>query len=406
MPDKSHQLLWRRHLRWLLATILVVLSSTAAVNVLMDPLRIFNAPLWAGLNAKKPYLDHHRELSRLHSALRVCADTGIFGNSRAEIGLDPLSPVFLSQGHVAFNHAIPGSGPRMPYRQLLWLGSAGCAPHNVVLGVDFFDFLGGTAARPLPSLQSDPLPRINLRLLTESVFSVAGLRDSLETLNVQYGQFKKESTAHGFNPLQNYVQEVAQAGHFALFQQRAQENIARWSKKPARLQPSASAQSDDQRVLAATLALAGASGATTRIVIYPYHAQIRIVMARLGLNELFYDWKRQLLALAQQQRALGVDVQVWDFSALSDYTLEPIPKAGDRKTQLAWYWEAGHFKPQLGERMLARMFGKDNAFGVQLAADNLEASIAADRAAMQRLLNQPGDLLHATDQLIASTVKR
>ncbi len=223
---------WVTYLRWMLVTLLLVIVCVGAFNAFIDPLGVFGSPDIVGLNAKKPHLDHHRELARHKAAQRVCASTGIFGNSRANIGFDPKSPALSAHGLMAFNHAIPGTTATSTYRQFIWLKASDCLPKTIFLGVEFFDFLGGSVARPLPTLENTPTPTLDSRFFAESVISVSGLRDSLATLLLQRSTFPTMITDHGFNPLYNYLPEVEQSGHYILFRQRAQENIRNWARKP------------------------------------------------------------------------------------------------------------------------------------------------------------------------------
>jgi len=73
----------------------------------------------------------------------------------------------------------------------------------------------------------------------------------------------------------------------------------------------------------------------------------------------------------------------WDFSAINTFTTETIPSKGDRKTSMHWYWEAGHFKSDLGNLMLDRMLGQTGQpadFGVLLTPANVPAQNATVQA--------------------------
>lgn len=392
---------WKSYLYWMLATCLLAISTTGLLNVLIDPLGVFGSPRIPGMNSVKPYLDHHRHLARLAAARRVCAPTGIFGNSRAEIGLNPLSPAFLERGINAFNHAIPGSNANTAYRQLLWLEAGGCLPKQIVLGVEFFDFLGGAPAGTLPTLQTTPPPTLDGRFLAESVFSITGLRDSLTTLIAQHAGFAATITDRGFNPLRNYLQEVSRNGHHVLFRQRAEENLRNWSSRSKRLHPIEGGVSDDEMAVDAIITRSAAAGSRIVLVIYPYHAQIRLLLEHMGLGELFSEWKRQVFRLAERHAAAGANVEVWDFSGIGNETQEGIPAPGDRSTHLAYFWEAGHFKKELGDRLLARLMGKENGFGTKLEQQTLEAWLSQDRTAVRSLLMTPSPLTADVEQLIA-----
>lgn len=402
MASRPTDLHWKSYLRWMLTTCLLAIGAAGLLNALIDPLGVFDSPRIPGINSVKPYLDHHRLLSRFAAARRTCAPIGIFGNSRAEIGLDPLSPVFLERGVDAFNHAIPGSSANTAYRQILWLEAQGCLPKQIILGVDFFDFLGGAPAGTLPTLQTDPPPRVDRHFLAESVFSIIGLRDSLSTLVAQRADFAATVTERGFNPLRNYLQEVSRNGHHALFRQRAEENLRNWSGRPKRLLPLPieGGASDDEMAVDAIIARSAAAGSRTSLIIYPYHAQIRLLLERLGLGELFSEWKRQIFRLAQRHAATGATVEVWDFSGISDETMEAIPGPEDRSTHLAYYWEAGHFKKKLGDHLLARLMGSEDRFGTKLEEQTLEAWLDRDRAAVNAQLVNQSTLAFDVEQLV------
>lgn len=403
-PPASY--VWRNYLWWMASTLFVVVVSVGAFNAFMDPLDVFHSPQVPGLNAKKPYLDHHREFSRFQRALHVCPNAGIFGNSRSEIGFDPLSPAFLAHGLSAFNHAIPGTGAGTTYRQIIWLQESNCFPKTVIMGVDFFDFLGGSRPGQLASLETDPVPKVNSRFLAETVFSITGLRDAISTLILQRSRYPATTTDRGFNPLFNYIPEVAQGGHYTLFRQRAEENVKNWRRKALQIRPMAGVASDDEATVNSILSRLAASGATTYVVIYPYHAQIRMLMERLGMGELFADWKRNLVEAAEQVAAKGGRVEVWDFSEVAPETLEKIPEKGDHQTKLAHYWEAGHFKKELGDLVIARVLGAKTAFGVKLDHAALDNFLAEDRRLVQAQLTTPSPLLAEVDDLLAGRAKR
>lgn len=390
----------------MLATLIATIATAGLFNAFIDPLGVLASPRFARINAIKPYLDHHRELTRYQGAIRLCPKAGIFGNSRAEIGFDPESPAFAKHGLSSFNHAIPGTDASTTLRQIIWLQAANCLPKTILLGVEFFDFLGGSVARTLPTLQTAPAPRRDSRFFAESVFSITGLRDSLATLVLQGSRYPATSTERGFNPLFNYIPEVEQSGHYVLFRQRAEENVRNWTRKPLRLRPQQGGISNDEATLDAILARAAQVGNTTYIIIYPYHAQIRIMIERLGMGQLFADWKRLVVGIAEMNAERGGKVQVWDFSGVAPETLEAIPAKGDRRTRLTHYWEAGHFKKELGDLVIHRLLGKENNFGIKLDRGNIEIWLNEDRRRVQALLDSPSALVSEVDNLLAHSAGR
>lgn len=392
---------WASYLRWMLTTVVTAIAIVGLFNTFIDPLGVFGSPRISQVNAIKPHLDHHRELARYLGAYRLCPNTGIFGNSRSEIGFDPESPALAAQGLSAFNHAIPGTGARTSLRQIIWLENANCLPKTIFLGVEFFDFLGGSEPLALPTLVTDPAPQRDARFFAESVFSITGLRDSLTTLFLQQSRYPATSTDRGFNPLLNYVQEVEQNGHYALFRQRAEENARNWMHKQMRLRPKQGGISDDEAMLDAILRHATDGGSTTYLIIYPYHAEIRVMIECLGMGQLFADWKRLIVGIAEKNADRGGKVQIWDFSGIAPETLEAIPAKGDKKTHLTHYWEAGHFKKELGDLVIARLLGKQNNFGIKLDNRNIESWLVEDRHRVQALLHTPSPIASEVDDLLA-----
>lgn len=392
----------RRYLRWLVGTMLGAVLLTGLVNVLVDPLDIFGSPRLIGLNHIKPHLDHHQDLTRWRQAQRLCPNAMILGNSRAEIGFDPEHPGFAARGLSVVNQAVPGTDIVTAYRQIIWARSIGCAPKLLVVGVEFFDFLGNTAPRSLDLLSAAPAPRIDAKAAAEVMFSVSGLGDSVTTLALQHARYPATLTERGFNPLLNYVPEVSRSGHHALFRQRAVENARVWARKPPMIRPTGADRSEDAMALQAILDIAHTTGSEVHLVIYPYHAQIRLMMKHLALDGLFRDWRRDLVAMttAASDRAGGGSVSLWDFSGLSTDTTETIPPPGDRQTHLRHYWEAGHFKKALGDKILSRVLGRAAEFGVKLDAVNLEAWLAQDKATVDDLCRSPSTLCaYTTDAL-------
>jgi hypothetical protein len=396
---------WRPFLRWMLATVGLTLAVVGTFNAFIDPLGVFGSPRMAGLNATKPQLDHHRELARWEGARRLCTNAGIFGNSRAEIGFDPENPAFGERRLSAFNHGIAGTSARLSYRQLRWLQTSGCMPETIILNVEFFDFFGGDTPTPLPPAESDPPPRVDARFLVETVFSLTGLRDAVNTVLLQRSRYPATLTERGFSPLYNYIGEVEQAGHYILFRQRAEENARKWLRKPHRLLPLKGGISADQQDVEAVVDLATAAGSKVHLVIYPYHAQFRLILERLGLGELFADWKRMVVAIADRHGGGPGRVQVWDFSGIAPETLEAIPPAGDRRTHLRYYWEGGHFKKALGDRVIARILGEPAEFGQQIDSTSIDNWLVEDRGRVLALLATPGPLLTEVDDILARAQK-
>lgn len=104
---------------------------------------------------------------------------------------------------------------------------------------------------------------------------------------------------------------------------------------------------------------------------------------------LFEEWKRALVRIVDENpasQASAAPVELWDFSGYNEITVEPVPAASDKGRSMHWYWEAGHYKREVGELALARMLrssGEDGpapaAFGVKLSGQNIDRHLTAIR---------------------------
>jgi hypothetical protein len=112
------------------------------------------------------------------------------------------------------------------------------------------------------------------------------------------------------------------------------------------------------------------------LVIYPYHVEYLEVLHRYGLWSSFCSWKVAVLELVEHERQMvGANVHLWDFSGYDETSMEHVPPADDHHTQTKWYWEPGHFKSALGDKILAAIYGKSVNFGIELGPDSLKGDI-------------------------------
>ena len=225
----------------------------------------------------------------------------------------------------------------------------------------------------------------------DSLFSLTSLKDALHTIRIQREESPETITSRGFNPLKQYRLHARAEGYHALFSQKANENAKVFLRKAG-----GSFSIADFGHLNATLELAEQSQVQTKIVIYPYHAQILALFEAAGLWPFFESWKQRVThdLFAIQQRFPNARVELFDFSGYSTYACERIPDKGDLTTDTRWYWEGGHFKKALGEIMLERISAepsaasnKESVFGMKLEPHNWSENqmrIAAERASCLR----------------------
>lgn len=129
------------------------------------------------------------------------------------------------------------------------------------------------------------------------------------------------------------------------------------------------------------------SGSKLLLYINPTHAMTSDALYRAGKWAAMEAWQGQLAGLGQRHRAAGCDVRVFDFSGFNSVTTEAIPQASGVPDML-YFWEASHYRANVGEMILNRMFGQSDGvpadFGVELTPATLTGHLAAQRAARER----------------------
>ena len=359
-----------------------VIGIAAAFNLAMDPYRYFGLE-WRGINDRKPRPDIELTAIKRAAASHVQANAVVLGNSRADIGFDPDHPVWAARSLSAFNLAVPGSGIDAALRNLEWLSSRRQL-RQVIVGLEFLDFLNEPDwAESAPAATGDPVTAAEK---VRALFSVAALRDSVNTLGMRWDPYAATMTARGFNPLRDYIPIAAHDGYNLLFRQRAQDYARQYVKIGDRARDFERPKSRAIVALTRILALCRERKVDLALVIYPYHANMLLMIDGAELWDAFGDWKRTMTRLVAASASVpgGPSIQLWDFSGFHRYATEAIPQPGDRTTELAYYWEGGHFKKALGDLMLERILGNggDRTFGALLTPDAVELVVVQQNAAL------------------------
>jgi hypothetical protein len=370
------------HRRYLLCLAMTLAGAAAAVLcfiVLVDPYGLYRLVSQPGFNAVKPGLTRHQELIKLSNALAVKPQLVILGNSRAEIGFDPATLPGRFHEVSAYNLAIPGTSLQTSWRELRALHANGIRPATVIVGVEFLDFLARDTAPPAnPPGPTEGSELANWGWRADVLFSLASLKDAVRTVLIQGNGEAVTIAPNGYNPLHEYLAYARNDGYHILFEQAAQSSLNSLQRKlPAIV------RRDDFTHLRKILTAAAASDAEVELLIYPYHARMMVAFETLGIWPHFEQWKAQLVAeIAKVQGAApGARIRLTDFSGFGPYNCEPIPGKRERHLATQWYWEAGHFKKALGDRMLQRVLapgtvGEADGFGMPLASGNMVANAA------------------------------
>jgi len=392
-----------RFLAALCASFFVSLGALAVFNAAIDPYGIFDAPRIAGLNAIKPRPDAWLPDIKQTIAAKRAPQVLILGNSRAEIGFDPDSEPLQTRRAEPYNMAVPGLGLAANLAMLQKIGDS-ARPKLLIVGVEFLDFLNTRAAAQ--SARPEASKWQPTALSFKALFTLQATRDSLNTLRLQHVRYPATLTPLGFNPLWDYEEIAQREGYYAIFAQRGRESGKALRLKADSLPAGEPLDQAEFSALRAALDDAARWKSEVHLVIYPYHAQLLLMLDDVGLWRAFEEFKRQLVLEADRARSVGCNVTVWDFSGLSRYAVQPIPARQDRPGESPWYWEAGHFKKELGDLMLKRLLqGQVNEadFGQVIDGKNIEQHLVHQRLDLQRLRSADGRLALEIRELMTSS---
>jgi len=146
-----------------------------------------------------------------------------------------------------------------------------------------------------------------------------------------------------------------------------------------------------------------------KLFISPTHARTLKIIHLIGLWGDFERWKKMLVSNVDE---LSPNTTLWDFSGFSTITTEPFPKLNDTQKQMKWYWESSHYKKEVGNMILDKLFslpGKGPTpadFGVQLLPQNIDdhlKTINSERKQYEQLFP---DEITELKELIKETEKK
>ncbi len=394
----------RRYLAILFLTCLASLGIAAGAAAIVDPYGLDGLVVVDGFNKVKPASYLRPGPAKARRFARAEPATAILGNSRADIGLDPASPAWPASFQPVFNLGIPGGGLYDVVRGYLLARDSGVK--RMVIGLDFADFLISEA--PLEGdltryrAFSTGLP---LELLVESHLSLRAAADTVRTLAAQHDPYAENMTDTGFNPLRQYVTIMRREGHAAVAEQRLRENVLAYLRREWTLTAPDGRPNRRMSELAMVMADAHARGIELHLFTYPYHADLLEMLHGLGLWPLLEAWTREVAALAAAPETRAASL--WNFTGYNAYTTEPIPAAGDNESDMSWYWEPGHFKAALGDRLIAAMFRAPGAGagdvlpGTDLLTVDVEAALARTRDAGARYRLERASDVDRVERLVA-----
>lgn len=383
------------YLRTLLLGTLMLLTGAAGFTVFMDPFDWWGTPRIEGLNAQRSGGNEHVSWVKPRQYARGAPwGAVVAGNSRVQLGFDPDAAAWPEKLRPVYNFGLPGASFPALVDRLEWtLPKA--PPAVLMVGLDLVDFRVSAEewAAWEPRRRTPPAALERAQRMLQATLSLDALGAAIAAVPHQRSAFPADLTAAGFLPMRPYERIARRTGQAAMFDQRNRENFANYLARPKAVRWPGPGGSDAWEALDRVKALAHAHGIRLIVFTYPYHRDLLLGLDRAGLSPALADFR---LAVAQWAQQHGVEA--WDFTRLNAWTTVRVPEPGDRTTLLQDYWEAGHFRAAMGERMAAAMLSGQAAdgFGARLSVaeaqrvnagwqGGLAAALAADPAGVARL---------------------
>ncbi|MBG6221041.1 MULTISPECIES: hypothetical protein [unclassified Janthinobacterium] len=369
----------RRYLAIFLACVLAVLAIVSGMNYHVDPylLHQWDSPLVQRL---RPTAEKLSVWGKTYAVARYRPAVVYIGNSRTEMGLPASSMRTLFEGKSVFNSAVSGASIG---DAILLAEHAARVSHvdTMVWGIDAPSFsLARGSAGVEPGLTDDgPAFFVRRALLNiKRGLSVDMTHDSWRILSGSYDGVCLSSLAlHGQRDQACITsRKHGWAGTARAFTPRLQE----FGDGPVPTAPALLAFDTSVGKLCR-------GGTRLRLYINPTHALTLDALYWRGKWDAMQQWQRDLAQMAGRYRREGCDVRLYDFSGFNSITSEPIPQVTGVPA-MRYYWEASHYRDNVGQFILARLFGgapqPPADFGIELTDTGIAAHQAAMRAARER----------------------
>ncbi len=364
--------MWKDTIIKISAFTTIVVAFICGFNWIVDPYDIFDSPKIAGFNKNKPEIETHLRPYKAIKTAQLKPKTIFLGTSRTNWGMSPTNQNLVN----AYNAAIDGGLP-VEYEYFVDLAIKN-GTRQIIIGTDFFAFYAKDKVRggfdkdafldfkPIGYIKSKDAFFSSLKTITSkktSGYLKSGMRDpiKLQEDNDKGGGHKKS--------FQNSEKDYFVGGYFKDF---SKIQTAHW------------------QAFERIIDKAHKRGIKITLFISPSHARQWEVLAIRQGWEMFEEYRRRLIAVNEDvARRNGKEAFVlWDFAGYHPLTTESVPD--DPKARMKWYFDSSHYKKELGDIVLDRMFDNNFSgggdypdFGVKLTSQNIDAHLSklrTDRA--------------------------
>jgi hypothetical protein len=359
----------RRYLAILFSTAALLTLLIAALNFIVNPLGIYRGPVIAGFNDVHPATTAFERLHKAEREKQLKPDVVVTGTSRADSGMDPREEFF--PGSVSYNYGLSASSVR-EQRAVLEYCQRVHPLKKLVLTLDFFAF----NAKHLDNRAFEPA-RLSPEALapTTAFFNTYGTIVSLDILlaSIKHLQALRHIERHGYilpngrKDDADIAYDIAQNGIRQRFGLSADARAAENFDDSAGFDDFSFAYSDKPgdtsfQHFAAMLDFARQNNIEVVMFISPTHWDPPDGHAPTERELQQKEWRKRLVEIDKRnaRRYGAAPYPLWDFDTPNSLTLEPVPEQNSKRKDMRWFWDAGHYRKELGDIILRRILGLPN----------------------------------------------
>jgi len=351
------------YLKYLALYIFLILLGLSCVGYIFDPLNYRLKSIHA--------LDKNNVKAELFSQL---PQTLIAGSSRVKWGFDVADPKLQAITGPSYNLGIVGVRLAEMVENINSATAKGSFK-TIVIGLDLYQFsTEGSKKNTEKNTDNSPTisQKIDVIILSESILALAR-KISNKLYDSSLAEDKLYTIKHRLKKLGH--RSLSQNAEFLVHKQLLTDN---WQDYDLHMEMFDSFLTKNCK-----------NNLEIKLFISPVHARQIALFQTDKKFEHFLQWKKDLARITDSKIKSGCKISLTDFSQISEITSEEFPAENDRKTQMHYYWESSHYKPELGLLVLKYLWNDTSAaknFGKNLTVKNVDFETAKERAQLKKYL--------------------
>jgi hypothetical protein len=343
----------QRYLIQLSIAVAFISAAVVCLVYLVDPYDYWGHQRLRRLTAAKPEAAKHLSEIKGRQYLRIKPQVLIVGNSRVAVGLDPAAyKAKLSK--TVYNFGLPGSYISATLTQVAGL-LASHKPEKILIDLDYTDFpvLANDWASDNPNIPHlTHTPQDRLKLYTQTNFSLSAWVDMIATVSESQKSIPRTVRPDGYFGMEWIADSIASEGAQAVFdmKQRAEQPILVRKFSGKHIKWPVAGQNAFAKALDSFVVLSQKQNIEVVLFVSPVHEHLAASHEKLGIAS-----EKASFRLIMREIAARRGVKLFDFDGKSKFQREVIPAPSAPGQSMRWYWEGSHYKPALGNVLLACM---------------------------------------------------